>query len=102
MLFEMRLKIFNLRHNVAARARFTRCVVDFEALHMNIDDGLNPYIDIRIMHNVVLYIQIYNIYFNTYLISLYFFCSAIQIYWKAVKYVRNHIPEIFSLIFLDK
>lgn len=73
MLFEMRLKIFNLRHNVAARARFTRCVVDFEALHMNIDDGLNPYIDIRIMHNVVLYIQIYNIYFNTYPISLYFF-----------------------------
>ena len=81
MLFEMRLKIFNLRHNVAARARFTRCVVDFEALHMNIDDGLNPFIDNRIMHNVVLYIQIYNIYFNTYPISLYFFCLAIQIRW---------------------
>jgi len=61
---------------------------------MNIDDGLNPYIDIRIMHNVVLYIQIYNIYFNTYPISLYFFCLAIQIRW--------YIPEIFSLIFLDK
>lgn len=81
MFFEMRLKIFNLSHNVTVRARFARCVVDFEALHMNIDDGLNPYIDIRIMHNVVLYIQIYNIYFNTYPISLYFFCLAIQIRW---------------------